>query len=118
MLHISIVGKISPDVPRQTCSCGPSGACCGPCVENSSSPKHVRHPHLHIDGNVAHKVHMIPVDQAAVRAAQYGGVERRHVLHVRLAGELGQVEVIALPQNLALAIPCGTVDCTCDKRPY
>ena len=52
---------------------------------------------------------MVPVDQAAVRIAQYGRVERRHVLHVRLAGQLRQVVVVALAQDLALPVPCRTV---------
>jgi len=70
---------------------------------------HAAIPHLCVDGDLADEVHVVPVDQAAVRVAQHGRVERRHVLHVRLAGQLRQVVVVALAQDLALPVPCRTV---------
>ena len=63
-------------------------------------------PHLDVDGDLAHEVHVVPVDQATVGVAQYGRVERRHILHVRLAGQLRQVIVVAFAQDLALPVPC------------
>ena len=65
-----------------------------------------RQLYLHIDRDLANEVHVIPVDQPAVCVAQDGGVERRDVLHVRLASQLRQVVVVALAQDLTLPVPC------------